>query len=149
MTGTVKLQHVKKITTNGRNGSSNNSTKKAWHTKKEAKVNWCETCHTVLANEQVIDGACWRCDNTVEKKDLSQWFLRITEYADRLLTDLDTLDHWPQRVKLMQKTGLAALKVQNSPSKFQLLMSAYLYIQHVVDTIYGVSYVVLALNIHM
>lgn len=70
--------------------------KKALHTK-EAKVNWCEHCHTVLANEQVIDGLCWRCDNKVEKKDLSQWFLRITDYADRLLDDLDTLDHWPSR----------------------------------------------------
>lgn len=80
--------------------------KKGLAYKKEAKVNWCETCHTVLANEQVIDGLCWRCDNPVEKKDLSQWFLRITEYADRLLDDLDTLDGWPQRVKLMQKNWI-------------------------------------------
>ena len=104
--GPRSSQLAKKITTNGRNGSSNSYYKKGLAYKKEAKVNWCETCHTVLANEQVIDGACWRCDNTVEKKDLSQWFLRITEYADRLLTDLDTLDHWPQRVKLMQKNWI-------------------------------------------
>ena len=55
--------------------------------KKEAKVNWCEHDHTVLANEQVIDGKCWRCDNDVVKKDLKQWFLKITDYADRLLED--------------------------------------------------------------
>ena len=71
--------------------------------KKEAKVNWCEHDHTVLANEQVIDGKCWRCDNDVVKKDLKQWFLKITDYADRLLEDLDTLDQWPDRVKVMQR----------------------------------------------
>lgn len=74
--------------------------------KKEAKVNWCEHDHTVLANEQVIDGKCWRCDNDVVKKDLKQWFLKITDYADRLLEDLDTLDQWPDRVKAMQRNWI-------------------------------------------
>ena len=74
--------------------------------KKEAKVNWCEHDHTVLANEQVIDGKCWRCDNDVVKKDLKQWFLKITDYADRLLEDLDTLDQWPDRVKSMQRNWI-------------------------------------------
>jgi len=65
--------------------------------RKEAKVNWCDTCNTVLANEQVIDGNCWRCDNPVVKKDLKQWFFKITDYADRLLEDLEELPGWPQR----------------------------------------------------
>ena len=70
--------------------------------KKKASVNWCDTCGTVLANEQVIDGKCWRCDHEVHKKDLSQWFLKITDYADVLLKDLDKLKGWPERVKTMQ-----------------------------------------------
>ena len=74
--------------------------------KKEAAVNWCDTCGTVLANEQVIDGKCWRCDNEVHKKNLSQWFFKITDYADELLKDLDKLKGWPSRVKTMQENWI-------------------------------------------
>ncbi|MBQ9376720.1 MAG: class I tRNA ligase family protein, partial [Schwartzia sp.] len=70
--------------------------------KKAASVNWCDTCGTVLANEQVIDGKCWRCDSEVHKKSLSQWFFKITDYADELLKDLELLKGWPERVKTMQ-----------------------------------------------
>ena len=118
--------------------------KKGLAYKKEAKVNWCETCHTVLANEQVIDGACWRCDNPVEKKDLSQWFLRITEYADRLLTDLDTLDYWPQRVKLMQKNWIGRSEGTEFSFEVPSINERVSVYTTRVDTIYGVSYVVLA-----
>ena len=65
-------------------------------------VNWCESCHTVLANEQVTDGVCWRCGNAVERRELEQWYFKITEYAQELLDDLDKLDGWPERVKQMQ-----------------------------------------------
>ncbi len=60
--------------------------------KKKAEVNWCETDQTVLANEQVVDGCCWRCDNPVERREIDQWFIKITGYADQLLDDLDKLD---------------------------------------------------------
>ncbi|MCZ6746071.1 MAG: leucine--tRNA ligase [Acidobacteria bacterium] len=70
--------------------------------RRRADVNWCDSCKTVLANEQVVDGACERCGNTVDQRDLEQWFLRITRYADRLLQDLHTLEDWPERVKVMQ-----------------------------------------------
>ena len=118
--------------------------KKGLAYKKEAKVNWCETCHTVLANEQVIDGLCWRCDNPVEKKDLSQWFLRITEYADRLLDDLDTLDGWPQRVKLMQKNWIGRSEGTEFSFDVPSINERISVYTTRVDTIYGVSYVVLA-----
>jgi leucyl-tRNA synthetase len=74
--------------------------------KKESPVNWCEKCATVLANEQVIDGKCWRCDEVVTKKKLSQWFLRITDYAEELLQDLDKLTGWPDKVKTMQRNWI-------------------------------------------
>ncbi|MEQ1560935.1 MAG: leucine--tRNA ligase, partial [Methyloglobulus sp.] len=70
--------------------------------KKTAPVNWCPKDMTVLANEQVIDGCCWRCDAKVERKEIAQWFLKITAYADELLQSLDTLDGWPEQVKTMQ-----------------------------------------------
>jgi leucyl-tRNA synthetase len=70
--------------------------------KKTAPVNWCPNDMTVLANEQVIDGCCWRCDTQVERKEIAQWFLKITDYADELLAALDTLDGWPEQVKTMQ-----------------------------------------------
>jgi len=74
--------------------------------KKEAPVNWCPSCQTVLANEQVIEGACERCDNLVEAKKLTQWFFRITDYAERLLQDFDKLESWPERVLTMQRNWI-------------------------------------------
>jgi leucyl-tRNA synthetase len=73
--------------------------------KKTAPVNWCPHDQTVLANEQVVDGCCWRCDTPVERRELSQWFLKITDYADQLLDDLDTVD-WPEQVKTMQRNWI-------------------------------------------
>ena len=77
--------------------------KKGLAYKKQAPVNWCEHCSTVLANEQVIEGKCWRCNNEVTKKNLWQWFLKITDYAEVLLDDLDKLTGWGDNVKTMQK----------------------------------------------
>ncbi len=74
--------------------------------KKTSAVNWCPVDETVLANEQVIDGCCWRCDTAVERKEIPQWFIRITEYADQLLDDLDSLDGWPEQVKTMQRNWI-------------------------------------------
>ena len=92
--------------------------------KKKASVNWCSKCNTVLANEQVIDGKCWRCDTPVEKKELSQWFLKITDYADELLKDLDLLKGWPERVKTMQvippEHPLVPKLLANNPKKAEL-----------------------------
>jgi len=72
----------------------------------EAEVNWCDPCHTVLANEQVVDGVCWRCDTPVVRKNLKQWFIRITAYADELLADLDKLTGWPEKVVGMQRNWI-------------------------------------------
>src|SRR3989338_6399037 len=74
--------------------------------KKKAAVNWCPSCNTVLANEQVEDGRCWRCHNEVTEKMLEQWFFKITNYADELLDDIEKLEHWPERVKTMQKNWI-------------------------------------------
>ncbi|MDT8375509.1 MAG: leucine--tRNA ligase [Mariprofundaceae bacterium] len=74
--------------------------------RKEAEVNWCQPCHTVLANEQVVEGACWRCDTPVERKNLAQWFIRITDYAEELLADLDKLTGWPEKVIGMQRNWI-------------------------------------------
>jgi len=71
-----------------------------------AEVNWCEPCHTVLANEQVVDGVCWRCDTPVIRRNLKQWFIRITAYAEELLADLDTLTGWPEKVVGMQRNWI-------------------------------------------
>ncbi len=80
--------------------------KKGLAYKKEAPVNWCPSCQTVLANEQVIEGACERCDSLVEAKKLTQWFFRITDYAERLLTDITKLESWPERVLTMQRNWI-------------------------------------------
>ena len=74
--------------------------------KKKAAVNWCSSCNTVLANEQVEDGKCWRCKSDVTEKFLEQWFFRITDYAEELLSDIEKLSHWPERVKTMQKNWI-------------------------------------------
>lgn len=74
--------------------------------KKTSSVNWCPHDLTVLANEQVIDGCCWRCDTKVERKEIPQWFIKITDYADQLLNDLDTLESWPEQVKTMQRNWI-------------------------------------------
>jgi leucyl-tRNA synthetase len=74
--------------------------------KRRAIVNWCERCGTVLANEQVVDGRCWRCDTVVTQRELEQWFLRITAYADELLRDLGRLQGWPERVLTMQRNWI-------------------------------------------
>lgn len=118
--------------------------KKGLAYKKKASANWCETCHTVLANEQVIDGKCWRCDSTVVKKDLEQWFLKITDYADVLLKDLDKLKGWPNRVKIMQDNWIG----RSEGAQFSFDVPEYnekisVYTTRP-DTVFGVSYVVLA-----
>ena len=78
---------------------------------------WCDKCRTVLANEQVINGCCWRhTDNPVTKKDLEQWYIKITDYADRLLADLDGID-WPEPIKLMQRNWIGRARARNSPSR--------------------------------
>jgi len=74
--------------------------------RKNAPVNWCPSCHTVLANEQVEEGLCWRCDSVVEQRELTQWFLRITDYAQELLDWLDKLPGWPERVLTMQRNWI-------------------------------------------
>ncbi len=80
--------------------------KKGLAYKKEADVNWCETDQTVLANEQVVDGKCWRCDNPVERRAINQWFIKITAYAQELLDDLEQLSDWPEQVVAMQRNWI-------------------------------------------
>mgnify|MGYP004504519685 FL=1 len=118
--------------------------KKGLAYKKEAAVNWCNECGTVLANEQVIDGKCWRCDSVVEKKYLSQWFLKITDYADRLLKDLDKLDGWGDNVKTMQANWIG--KSQGAILKFKVVekdMEIPVYTTRP-DTAFGITYLVVA-----
>ncbi len=74
--------------------------------RRRSSVNWCPSCNTVLANEQVVDGACWRCGTIVVTRDLEQWFFRITAYADELLAGLDTLTDWPEKVVVMQRNWI-------------------------------------------
>ena len=74
--------------------------------RKRSTVNWCPSCQTVLANEQVVEGACWRCGTTVVTRDLEQWFFRITEYADELLQGLEALADWPEKVVVMQRNWI-------------------------------------------
>lgn len=80
--------------------------KKGLAYKKSAEVNWCETDQTVLANEQVVDGCCWRCDQPVERREIPQWFIKITDYAQELLDDLDQLTEWPEQVRIMQRNWI-------------------------------------------
>ncbi len=112
--------------------------------RKKAYVNWCPSCMTVLANEQVVDGCCERCDSQVEQKDLEQWFFKITAYADRLLKDIDRLENWPERVKTMQKNWIGRsegaeviFNVEGSNETITVFTTRP-------DTLFGATYMVLA-----
>lgn len=112
--------------------------------KKESAVNWCDTCNTVLANEQVIDGKCWRCDHEVVKKDLSQWFFKITDYADELLKDLDLLPGWPERVKIMQHNWIGRSEGLEFSFEIPALNDSVAVYTTRPDTAYGVTFMALA-----
>lgn len=112
--------------------------------KKESAVNWCDTCNTVLANEQVIDGKCWRCDHEVVKKDLSQWFFKITDYADELLKDLDLLPGWPERVKTMQHNWIGRSEGLELSFEIPALNDTVAVYTTRPDTAYGVTFMALA-----
>ena len=112
--------------------------------KKASGVNWCPTCQTTLANEEVIDGGCWRCHEKVELRDLEQWYLKITEYKERLLDDLKQLNNWPDRVIAMQSNWIGKsqgveiyFKLKNSDITIPVFTTRQ-------DTIFGATYIVLA-----
>jgi len=112
--------------------------------KKTSAVNWCPTCETVLANEQVEDGACWRCDSEVTQKELEQWFFRITDYAEELLAYTDKLPGWPERVLTMQRNWIGKshgceidFPVEGSLAKVKVFTTRQ-------DTLYGATFMSLA-----
>ena len=112
--------------------------------KKENPVNWCPSCQTVLANEQVVDGCCERCHTPVTKKDLSQWYLRITDYADRLLDNLDNLPGWPNKVKVMQRNWIGRsvgaeieFKIVDSEKSLKVFTTR-------ADTLFGATFMVMS-----
>ncbi len=112
--------------------------------KKENPVNWCPSCQTVLANEQVVDGCCERCKSPVGKKNLSQWYFKITDYADRLLENLDKLEGWPNKVKVMQKNWIGKsigaeidFKIDGTDKIMKVFTTR-------ADTLFGVTYMVMA-----
>jgi leucyl-tRNA synthetase len=113
--------------------------------RKYAPVNWCETCGTVLANEQVIgDGVCWRCDTPVIKKGLEQWFLRITDYAEELLDNLDKMPGWPERVLTMQRNWIGrseGVRFDIRIADTELSLEAF---TTRIDTIFGITFVALS-----
>ncbi len=128
--------------------------------RRRSTVNWCESCQTVLANEQVVDGGCWRCGTPVTTRDLEQWFLRITQYAEELLQAIDRLDGWPEKVLTMQRNWIG--RSQGARVTFPLAPSAEGTSERVggpgarppdqtihvfttrIDTIYGATFVLLA-----
>ncbi|RRJ85387.1 leucine--tRNA ligase [Aestuariirhabdus litorea] len=116
--------------------------------KKTSAVNWCPNDATVLANEQVIEGCCWRCDTPVERKEIPQWFVRITAYAEELLNDLDELEDWPDQVKAMQRNWIG--RSQGVEMSFDLAQPVEQVASHFSiyttrpDTLMGVTYVALA-----
>ncbi|MEZ5503499.1 MAG: leucine--tRNA ligase [Halioglobus sp.] len=113
--------------------------------RKKAEVNWCETDQTVLANEQVVDGCCWRCDNPVERREIDQWFIRITAYAEQLLADLDSLDQWPEQVRTMQRNWIG--RSEGVELDFALPDGAPLSVYTTrPDTLMGVTYLAVALQ---
>lgn len=111
--------------------------------KKEGRVNWCPSCQTVLANEQVVDGACERCGTEVHKKALEQWYFRITDYADRLLTDLRLLDGWPKKVRTMQENWIGRSEGAMITFKLETGDDIEVYTTRP-DTLFGATYLVFA-----
>ena len=112
--------------------------------KKKAFVNRCPSCDTTLANEQVIEGKCERCDTPVTQKDLEQWFFKITDYAERLLKDLDKLSNWPERVKIMQRNWIGrsvGVNIHFPVVESKKILTCF---TTRVDTIFGATYMVLA-----
>ncbi|GKX60551.1 leucine--tRNA ligase [Leminorella grimontii] len=112
--------------------------------KKTSAVNWCPNDLTVLANEQVIDGCCWRCDTPIERKEIPQWFIKITAYAEQLLNDLDTLESWPEQVKTMQRNWIGrseGVEITFAVDGSDDALSVYTTRP---DTFMGVSYVAIA-----
>jgi leucyl-tRNA synthetase len=112
--------------------------------KRQAPVNWCPHDKTVLANEQVIDGRCWRCNHLVERRNLSQWFLKITDYAQRLLDDLDKLDGWPERTRTMQRNWIGrsqgvqfAFGIEGLDERLEVFTTR-------IDTVYGATFIAVA-----
>ena len=112
--------------------------------KREAPVNWCPNDRTVLANEQVVDGRCWRCEHLVQRRNLSQWFLRITSYADRLRDDIEKLSGWPERTKAMQRNWIGrsagarvSFAVEGLQDKIEVFTTRP-------DTLFGVTFLAVA-----
>ena len=113
--------------------------------RKRSSVNWCPSCHTVLANEQVVDGGCWRCHSLVETRDLEQWFFRITAYADELLQAIDGLTAWPDKVLTMQRNWIG--RSEGARVRFALEGDFATQIEVFttrIDTIFGSTFVLLA-----
>ncbi|MBI2144549.1 leucine--tRNA ligase [Candidatus Woesearchaeota archaeon] len=112
--------------------------------KKKASANWCPSCKTVLANEQVHEGGCWRCHSPVEQKELEQWFLKITAYAEQLLNDLDKLGNWPERVKIMQRNWIGKSEGVEIFFPADGMKTAIPTFTTRPDTIFSVTFIVLA-----
>jgi len=112
--------------------------------KKKSFVNWCPSCSTVLANEQVVNGKCERCKSDVSKKDLEQWFFKITKYAQRLLDDIEKLDGWPDKVKTMQQNWIGRSEGVEVDFKVDGMDKTVRIYTTRPDTIYGVTYLVIA-----
>ena len=117
--------------------------KKGMAYKKTAAVNWCPHDATVLANEQVIDGCCWRCDTPVERREIAQWFMKISDYAEELLADIDKLEHWPEQVRTMQRNWIG--RSEGVELQFAVAEDAPLTVYTTrPDTLMGVTYVAVA-----
>ena len=112
--------------------------------RKNAAVNWCPSCATVLANEQVVAGLCERCDTAVDRTDLEQWFFKITDYADRLLDGLDDLEGWPEKVKAMQANWIGRSEGAEIVFSIEGLDEALPVFTTRADTVFGVTYMVIA-----
>jgi len=111
--------------------------------RRRSSVNWCPSCQTVLANEQVVEGACWRCGTPITARELEQWFFRITAYADELLQGLDTLTEWPEKVLVMQRNWIG--RSEGARLRFPVVGGEPIEVFTTrIDTVYGATFVLLA-----